>query len=184
MKEVILLKTNKSDKTWQSIKLLAYAFTFAIIIKLFVFSPFIVEGASMQPTLHNHDYLFVNKAKFHLTSISRGEVVIIKKEDDPKYYVKRIIGLPSDDVNIVDGILHINGKAVSENYLNTKLKNVYEEYLQFNQVQVPKNSYLVMGDNRLNSKDSRNGLGYIKQSEIIGKVEVVFYPLHRVKLIR
>ena len=138
----------------------------------------------MQPTLQNHDYLFVNKASFHLSSINRGEVVIIKKQDDPKYYVKRIIGRPNDSVNITNGKLFINGRPITEDYLNNKLREEYKEYLQFNQVKVPSNSFLVMGDNRLNSKDSRNGLGYIKQSEIVGKVEGVFYPFDRVRIIQ
>ncbi|WP_235822108.1 signal peptidase I [Gottfriedia luciferensis] len=177
------MKTKKKDSSWQTIKLIAYSFTIAFIIKLFIFSPFIVEGASMQPTLHNHDYLFVNKASFHITSINRGEVVIIKKQNDPKYYVKRIIGMPNDQVNITNGVLHINGKSIDENYLNASLRTEYKEYLQFNQVKVPNNSYLVMGDNRLNSMDSRNGLGFIKKSEIIGKVEGVFYPFNRVRVV-
>ncbi|PGL71189.1 signal peptidase I [Bacillus sp. AFS055030] len=177
------LKIRKKDSAWQTFKLLIYSFTIALIVKVFIFSPFIVQGASMQPTLHNNDYLFVNKASFHLSTINRGEVVIIKKQNDPKYYVKRIIGLPNDTVHLTNGNLYINGKQVSENYLNDHLKNVYKKYLQFNQVKVPNQSYLVMGDNRLNSKDSRNGLGYIKQSEIVGKVEGVFFPFDRVRII-
>ncbi|WP_257131785.1 MULTISPECIES: signal peptidase I [unclassified Bacillus (in: firmicutes)] len=177
------MKTRKKDTAWQSIKILVYSFTIAFILKLYIFSPFIVEGASMQPTLHNHDYLFVNKASFHISSIERGEVVIIKKQDDPKYYVKRIIGRPNDKVSIMNGLLYVNGKSINENYLNGKLRNVYKEYLQFNKVKVPNHSYLVMGDNRLNSMDSRNGLGYIKQSEIVGKVEGVFYPFDRLRII-
>ncbi|WP_255294895.1 signal peptidase I [Bacillus sp. AFS041924] len=178
------MKTRKKDSAWQSTKLIVYSFTIAFVIKIFVFSPFLVEGASMQPTLQNHDYLFVNKASFHISSINRGEVVIIKKQNDPKYYVKRIIGIPNDHVHITNGTLFINGKHTTEDYLNEKLRSVYKEYLQFNQVKVPNNSYLVMGDNRLNSKDSRNGLGYIKQSEIVGKVEGVFYPFDRLRIIR
>ncbi|MEE6450958.1 signal peptidase I [Gottfriedia acidiceleris] len=177
------MKLRKKESSWQTFKIIVYSFTIALIVKIFIFSPFIVQGASMQPTLHNQDYLFVNKVSFHISSINRGEVVIIKKQNDPKYYVKRIIGLPSDKVNLTNGLLYINGKHITENYLNDHLKNVYKEYLQFNQVKVPSGSYLVMGDNRLNSKDSRNGLGYIKQSEIVGKVEGVFFPFDRVRII-
>ncbi|PFH83618.1 signal peptidase I [Bacillus sp. AFS088145] len=177
------LKIRKKESTRQTFKIIVYSFTIALIVKIFIFSPFIVQGASMQPTLHNHDYLFVNKASFHISSINRGEVVIIKKQNDPKYYVKRIIGLPGDNVNLTNGLLYINGKHITENYLNDQLKNVYKEYLQYNQVKVPNGSYLVMGDNRLNSKDSRNGLGYIKQSDIVGKVEGVFFPFDRVRII-
>lgn len=178
-----LLKT-KQNTAWELIKLIAYSFTFAFIIKIFIFSPFVVEGASMQPTLHNEDHLFVNKVALQLSDVHRGDIVIIKKENDPKYYVKRVIGLNGEKIEIKDGILNVNGKSIKENYLNKELKDEYKKYLQYDQVTVPKNSYFVMGDNRFNSKDSRNGLDYIKESEIVGKAQIIYYPFKRLKSIQ
>ncbi|WP_256941178.1 signal peptidase I [Bacillus sp. EAC] len=177
------MKPKQKVTVWSLIKLAAYSFTLAFIVKIFVFSPFVVEGASMQPTLHTNDYLFVNKAAIHISNINTGDVIIIKKVNDPKYYVKRVVGLSGDHVSIIDGVLNVNGKPIKEEYLNSKLKQEYKQYLQFKQVTVPKHSYFVMGDNRLNSKDSRNGLDYIKQSEIVGKAEMIYFPFNRLKLI-
>lgn len=174
----------KQRISWELIKLLAYSFTLAFIIKLFIFSPFVVEGASMQPTLHNEDHLFVNKIALHLSEVERGDVIIIKKENDPKYYVKRVVGLNGDKIEIKDGILNVNRKPIKEDYLKKELKDEYNQYLHYDQVTVPDNSYFVMGDNRLNSKDSRNGLDYIKDSEIVGKAQIIYFPFNRLEFIQ
>jgi len=173
----------KQNIPWELMKIIAYSFTFAFIIKLFIFSPFIVEGASMQPTLHNEDHLFVNKVTLQLSDVKRGDVIIIKKDNDPKYYVKRIVGLNGDKIEIKDGILKVNGAPIKEDYLDKELKGEYKKYLQYDRVIVPKNSYFVMGDNRLNSKDSRNGLDYIHDTEIVGKAQIIYYPFKRLKFI-
>jgi len=173
----------KQNIPWELIKIIAYSFTFAFIIKLFIFSPFIVEGASMQPTLHNEDHLFVNKVTLQLSDVKRGDVIIIKKDNDPKYYVKRVVGLNGDKIEIKDGILKVNGAPIKEDYLDKELKGEYKKYLQYDRVTVPKNSYFVMGDNRLNSKDSRNGLDYIHDSEIVGEAQIIYYPFKRLKFI-
>jgi signal peptidase I len=177
------LEKVKHNSLWELGKIVAYTLMIALIIKIFIFTPFIVEGSSMQPTLHNHDRLIVNKAIFHVSDVNRGDVVIIQKVNDPKYYVKRVIGLEGDRIEIHNGVLFVNGKAVKEEYLNKSLKKEYERYLQFGQVEVPKNSFFVMGDNRLNSKDSRNGLDYIQHTEVIGKAEMIYFPFNRLKIV-
>lgn len=164
-------------------KSLLIALVIGMIVKMFFFTPFKVEGASMQPTLHNEDRLIVNKIAMHVSSLQRGDVVIIKKTNDPKYYVKRIIGLQKDTIKIVDGELFVNNQKQQEPYLNQDLLNEYKEYLNVEETKVPDGKVFVMGDNRLNSKDSRNGLGYIDVSDIVGKSQLVFYPLDRIKII-
>ncbi|TKI84540.1 signal peptidase I [Bacillus mycoides] len=123
-------------------------FIFVLVVTYQSFTLCKVEGKSMQPTLHEEDYVFVNKAAVHFSSLQHGEIVIIKEEDESKYYVKRVIGLPGDIINITNGTVY------------------------------------VMGDNREQSKDSRNGLGYIEEDNIIGKVEFVYYPFSKMKIIK
>lgn len=111
-------------------------------------------------------------------------MVVIKKENEPKYYVKRIIGLQNDNLKVVDGELFINNQKQPESYLNQDLLNEYKEYLNVREVKVPHGKVFVMRDNRLNSTDSRNGLGYIDISEIVGKSQLVYYPLDRIKIVK
>ncbi|MCU4715596.1 signal peptidase I [Bacillus cereus] len=155
-----------------------------LIIKTFIFAPFKVEGASMQPTLYNDDRLIVNKIAMQISSLQRGDVVVIKKENDAKYYVKRIIGLQKDSLKVVDGELFINNQKQQESYLDHDLLNEYKEYLNVKEIKVPDEKVFVMGDNRFNSKDSRNGLGYIDVSDIVGKSRFVYYPLDRIKIVK
>lgn len=161
---------------------LFFAILFTIIIKTFIFAPFVVEGASMQPTLKNSDRLFVNKISLQFSSIQREDVVVIKNPNDPKYYVKRVIGLSGDTIEVVNGILYINGKEQEEKYLDQNLSEEYKE-LNYPKTKIPEDKLFVMGDNRLNSKDSRTGLGDIDLSSIVGKTEFVFYPFDRIQVI-
>ncbi|WP_252195565.1 signal peptidase I [Bacillus mycoides] len=152
------------------------------MIKTFIFAPFVVEGASMQPSLLNNDRIVVNKIMMEFSSVKYGDVVVIKKPDDPKYYVKRVIGLPNDTIKVENGILYINNTEQEEGYLDHTL---LEEYKQLNYpvTEIPSHKVFVMGDNRLNSIDSRTGLGDIDVSSIVGKAEFVFYPFNRVRII-
>ena len=89
------------------------------MIRAFLFSPYIVEGASMNPTLHNGERLFVNKLSYSLHDIRRGDIVIIKDEAKNKHYVKRVIGLPGEKIEMKKDQLYIDDKKVSEPYLKT-----------------------------------------------------------------
>lgn len=98
------------------------------------------------------------------------------------YLVKRVIGLAGDIVKITEGKLYINGVEQKESYLNQDLLEQYKQ-LNYAEQKIPVNKVFVMGDNRLNSKDSRNGLGYIDESDIVGKTEFVYYPFNKIKFI-
>ncbi|WP_462413561.1 signal peptidase I [Neobacillus sp. Marseille-QA0830] len=173
-------KVKKELFSWG--KSLLVALGIAFIVRTFVFAPYIVEGASMEPTLHNQEKIFV--ARLPVTGgIDRGEIIIIKGEEEN--YVKRVIGLPGDTVEMKSDQLFINGEAVKENYLseNREIAKQKGSLLtgDFGPLTVPQDKYFVMGDNRLFSKDSRNGLGLINKSAIIGKSEFVFYPFSDIR---
>jgi signal peptidase I len=159
------------------------AFAIVVIVRTFVFAPYIVDGASMEPTLHDQEKIFVNKV--NTDNIEREAIVIIKGEDEN--YVKRIIGLPGDTIEIRDDQLLINGAPHSEKYLeeNRELANEQGSVLtgDFGPIFVPKGHYFVLGDNRLRSMDSRNGLGFIKKEKIVGVSEFVFFPFSDVRTV-
>lgn len=135
----------------------------------------------MQPTLQNQDHLLVNKAILHFSSVQRGDIIVIKKPDDSRYYVKRVIGLAGDTIRMVNGILYINGEKQQEPYLDSNLLKINKQSLSLREVTVPAGKVFVMGDNRLNSLDSRNGLGYIDSSYIVGIAEGIYFPFNRIK---
>jgi signal peptidase I len=171
----VLDSNSKAEiKSW--LKSLVIALGLVVLIRSFLFSPYTVEGASMEPTLHNHEKIFVSKLT--LSEANQGEIVIIKGPE--KNYVKRIIGLPGDLIEMIDDELFINGKLVNELYLTENLNKAEQMGSKltgdFGPIKVPKDYYFVMGDNRLKSMDSRNGLGFIQTETIVGTSEFVFYP--------
>ncbi|MGJ7912542.1 signal peptidase I [Neobacillus sp. LXY-1] len=169
--------TKRELKSWG--KSMIIAIGIAAVVRTFFFSPYEVEGASMEPTLHNQERVFVNK----WGDLKRGEIIIIKGEDEN--YVKRLIGLPGDTIEMENDQLVINGVLFDEPYLseNRKLAKRVSNLLtgDFGPIKVPKNQYFVMGDNRLYSMDSRNGLGFIQKAEIIGQSEFVFFPFSQIR---
>ncbi|MEB9335656.1 signal peptidase I [Bacillus cereus] len=173
----------KKKSTWiEWGKSILFAIIGVAIIKTFIFAPFVVEGASMQPSLFNNDRIIVNKIMMEFSSVKYGDVVVIKKPDDPKYYVKRVIGLLNDTIKVKNGNLYINNKEQKEGYLDHTLLEEYKQ-LNYPETKIPSRKVFVMGDNRLNSRDSRTGLGDIDVSSIVGKAEFVFYPFNRAQVI-
>lgn len=168
-------KTKEELKSW--FVTLIIAFGIVLVVRTFLFAPYSVDGASMEPTLHDHEKIFVNKFS-SVNSVTRGDIVII--EGPEENYVKRVIGLPGDIVEMKNDQLTINGKMIDESYLSYNRKTAKQMGTlltgDFGPVTVPAKEYFVMGDNRLVSMDSRNGLGLIKKDTIVGKSEFVFYP--------
>ncbi|WP_026580813.1 signal peptidase I [Bacillus sp. J33] len=166
-------------KGW--LKSLLFSLGIAMIIRAFLFSPYYVEGASMDPTLHDQEKIFVNKFE----ELDRGDIVIIKGQD--KNYVKRLIGFPGDEIEMKNDQLFINGNRWDESYLSENRKAaeglVNNLTGDFGPLIVPEHHYFVMGDNRLKSLDSRNGLGFIPEGQIIGVSKFVFYPFENIRVV-
>lgn len=181
-----MLKTK--NEILSSMKLLIVAFGIVMIVRSFLFAPYIVEGSSMEPTLHNHEKIFVNKVSPITNSLSRGDIVIIEQTEEDKNYVKRVIGFPGDIIEMKDDKLYVNSEQVDESYLEanrTKANRLGSNLTgDFGPITVPTNQYFVMGDNRLNSMDSRNGLGFIQKDHIVGESVFVFYPFSDVRNIK
>ncbi|QQZ08747.1 signal peptidase I [Heyndrickxia vini] len=169
-------KTKKELKSWG--KALIIALGIAFVARTFLFAPYTVKGVSMEPTLHDQEKIFVNKFTMN-DRYHRGDIIIIKGKE--KNYVKRIIGLPGEKIYMENDKLFIDGVLSKEPYLSQNLKLAMEDGSKltgdFGPITVPQNKYFVMGDNRLKSEDSRNGLGFIRKQSIVGKSEFVFFPL-------
>ncbi|MBF0709997.1 MULTISPECIES: signal peptidase I [unclassified Gemella] len=155
------------------------------LITTFLMSPYTVKGKSMDYTFADNDKVFVSKLG---NTYERGEEIVFHANENDDY-IKRVIGVPGDTVEMVDDVLYINGKKVDEPYLdkmkeelrssgsNANLTQDFNiEYLASTQSKtVPEGTYFVMGDNRQNSTDSRL-LGFVKEDKIVGNVILRYYP--------
>jgi signal peptidase I len=175
-----------NSEAWEWIKALGIAIALAFLIRTFLFAPFIVEGESMETTLHNEEKLVVNKAIYYLSEPKRGDIIVFHAEAK-RDYIKRVIGVAGDTVEMRNDKLYINGKEVDEPYLAEKREEAKQQGLQLNEdfgpVKVPEGQIFVMGDNRLNSRDSR-AIGPVDLEKVVGRAEFVFWPLKNIRLTR
>lgn len=153
------------------------------IIRLFIIQPFIVDGLSMEPNFHDKNYLITEKVSYKLANPQRGDVVIFNPPDAPNVnYIKRIIGLPGETVEVNNGEIYINSSKLIEPYLadGTKSQTVGGKAMK---VVLKENEYFVMGDNRDHSRDSRE-IGPVPKSNIISKTWLVLFPLDNIKFVK
>jgi signal peptidase I len=162
---------------WETAKIIIFAMIIVFPIRYFLFQPFIVRGASMEPSFHEADYLIVDQLSYRFRDPKRGEVIVFNYPQDPqKRHIKRIIGVPEEEVTIRDGKIFIlsEGKKIllEEDYLPLE-RTTGEEKIFLNE-----DEYFVMGDNRSASFDSRNW-GSLPKENIIGKVffQVSFFDV-------
>ncbi len=160
--------------------LVVLALVIALLIKTFLFQAFYIPSESMTPTLQIHDRVLVNKLSYKLHPVHRGDIVVFKAPPhaDPGIddLVKRVIGLPGQTVAGHGGHVYIDGKLLPEKYLHAGVTTS-----AFEARTIPKDSYWVMGDNRVNSKDSRV-FGFITKSQIVGRVFFRIWPLSRISI--
>lgn len=157
------------------VKVVVFALLISFFIKSYVISSTLVEGSSMFPTVYNKDKLIVNKVFFMKKNITRGDVIDFYVPSADKYYLKRVIAVEGDTVEIKDNRVYLNGKLLEENYVST---NVTEPHSNVTKWEVKEGYVFVLGDNRSNSTDSRD-LGLIPRQDIVGKIILRYYPLNR-----
>ncbi len=156
-----------------------------LVIYVFVARPHKVSGSSMFPNFHDNDYLITNIVGYRFTSPQRGQVIIFKNPRDlSQYFIKRIIGLPGETVIVQNAHVYINGQLLNEPYLNLAVLTAPGQFLQEGRdVSVPPDNYIVMGDNRSNSSDSREW-GFVPKDDIIGQALFRYWPSNEVGLIQ
>jgi signal peptidase I len=211
---------------WETIKIIFQALLIALVIRTFFFQPFNIPSGSLIPTLLIGDYLFVSKYSYGYSQHSfpfssvpvpgrvwasepkRGDVAVFKlPRDNSTDYIKRVVGLPGDRIQVIQGVLHINGSSVREErigeqpvdlgagyrgravaYWETlpggtrhqihKLNDGRGLYNNTNVYQVPAGHYFMMGDNRDNSTDSRDeSVGYVPFVNFVGRAELIFFSI-------
>ena len=167
---------------WSWIWSFIVAFIIVGGVYFFLGRPFTVSGASMYPTLHNGDRMVLSK----VGNIHRFDVVILKAPDENVEYIKRVIGMPGDTIEMKSGVLYINGKKVDQPFINTEAlakQTVFMDDFTLESLtgesKVPEGKYFVLGDNRGVSKDSRM-IGFIDRSAIEGKAVFTIWPFGRI----
>lgn len=162
-------------------KIILCVILFLVIIQ-YVFSVTKVVGSSMYPTLKDEELLILNKFKYRMSDVKRGDIISLKYADT-KYLIKRVIGLPGETIEIKDSKLYINNQIIEESYISSELKYKDFSLEELGYSKIPENMYLVLGDNRVNSLDSRE-IGLIKKEDINGKIALRFWPLNRISFIK
>lgn len=168
-------KNNIRKEIYEWVKSIAFAVVIAVLIKTFLFNTTYVLGYSMYPTLHERDRLFTNKIVYKISQPKRGDIVVLEAPDDPdKDYIKRVIGIEGDTVDIIDGKVYVNGELYKEHYIS---EDAYTYSYENSSWKVEKGYLFVLGDNRNKgaSKDSRY-LGLIPMSAIKGKAIYRYFP--------
>jgi signal peptidase I len=148
----------------------------AIMIVVFLYQPVKVEGTSMLPELRDQERIFVNKFVYRIEEISRKDIVVFwYPHDRSKSYIKRIIGMPGDTVEIKKGIVYINNKKLSEPYIDPR----YFDGQSYEATAVKPGSYYVLGDHRNQSNDSRMW-GLVPEENIYGKAVFRYWPMAKI----
>jgi signal peptidase I len=161
---------------------LSVSVVIAIIVILFLYQPVKVEGTSMTPALVNEERIFINKFvyRFGLSDIVRGDTIVFWAPEDPsRSYIKRVIGVPGDVIEIVDGTVILNGRRLDEPYITDDNR----DRMSMTRRVVEAGRYFVLGDHRNSSNDSRSW-GTVRRDAIYGKAVFVYWPLDRLGLLR
>ena len=165
---------------WELLHDLSVAVLFCFFLITFVAQAFRVQGTSMLPLLQDSERIIVNKFVYRFHPIERGDVVVFWYPRDPSVsFIKRVIGLPGDSVELRNGALYVNGRLTIESYLKPQFRD--DETRP--PVQVSKGHYYVLGDHRNSSNDSRNW-GEVPEKYIYGKAFFRFWPLGKAGLIQ
>ena len=154
------------------------------LVRYFLFKPFYVKGASMEPNFFDKEYLIIDELSYRLRPPQRGEVIVFKYPENPKeYFLKRIVGLPGERVKVAEGQItiynkeHPEGIILHEPYLPKDLPTIGERVTP-----ISENQYFVLGDNRPNSYDSRR-FGAVDKSLVVGRVFFRGWPFNRATII-
>jgi signal peptidase I len=170
----------KAENPWtEAIKTIALSAVLAFGIRSFVAEARYIPSGSMLPTLQINDRLIIDKISYNFRSPDRGDIIVFSPTDALKQqkfkdaFIKRLIGLPGDKVEVKEGKVYVNNQPLKENYIEEKPN------YNFGPVTVPPNQFLVLGDNRNNSYDSHYW-GFVPRDRIIGRAVVRFWPPNRV----
>ncbi len=159
---------------------LLFAVGISFLIITFLYQPVRVEGTSMMPELQDQERLFINKFEYHFEPIHRGDVIVFRYPLNPaKSYIKRVIAVPGDNLQIEDGQVYVNRKPLREAYVPLR----FRDERSYPDTVLSANQYFVMGDHRLISSDSRD-FGPVNRALIYGKASFVYWPTDDMGVVR
>ena len=161
---------------------LAISLAIAAVVIVFIYQPVRVEGTSMMPALADQERIFINKFtyRFGAGSIQRGDMVVFSFPQDPsKSYIKRVIALPGDTVEIDRGTVIVNGRKIDEPYVPEE----YRDAQSLERREIPPDNYFVLGDHRSSSNDSR-AWGTVGRQFVYGKAVFVYWPPEKIGRLR
>lgn len=165
---------------WENLEMIFIAILIVVPIRYFLIQPFIVHGSSMEPNFNTQDYLIIDELTYRFRNPSRYEVIVFKAPNHlDQYYIKRVIGLPFETIEIKNGQITITNTeggsfSLQEDFLPEGVNTAGSLELTLN-----KNQYFVLGDNRVASYDSRNW-GPVEESLIIGRVWLRLWPFQKI----
>lgn len=172
---------------FETLKIIVISLAIIIPIRYFLIQPFYVKGASMEPNFHDYEYLIIDEISYRFNTPERGEVIVFRYPNNPQdYFIKRVIGLPGETVEIKGGRVYIKndenpkGFLLLEKYLSDD-SSTYS--MRENKLTLSEDEYYVLGDNRTASKDSRT-FGAVNRSFIIGRVWLRGWPLDRMQVFK
>lgn len=172
---------------FELVKIVLISLVIIIPIRYFLIQPFYVKGASMEPNFYDHEYLIIDEITYRFNSPQRGDILVFRYPRNPQeYFIKRIIGLPGEKIQIKDGKVYLindknpQGIALDEPYLESST-NTYS--LSADVITLSKDEIFVLGDNRNSSKDSRS-FGPVNKSFITGKVMLRGWPFDRINVFK
>ncbi|MEW5758283.1 MAG: signal peptidase I [Candidatus Omnitrophota bacterium] len=173
------------------------AFILAMVVRTFIVQAFKIPTGSMRMTLIEGDHILVNKfiygARIPLTDIrlpkvrepKRGDVIVfLEPEEQKKYFIKRLIGLPGETIEIKDGNIYINGKIIDNNLINNRYYYNKGDFGEAGKkITIPSNSYFVLGDNSNSSRDSRYW-GFLPKKNLTGQAMLIYWPITRIRIVK
>ncbi|QGH35675.1 signal peptidase I [Gracilibacillus salitolerans] len=168
-------------RIWSIVRIVVFALVLAMFFRSYLFASYVVNGKSMEPTLHDGNLLMVNKMVYDLMDINRFDVIVFHANENEDY-VKRVIGKPGDHIAYRDDMLYINGEAIDEPYLdpyrepNEELTEDFTVEEITGEEVVPEGKLFVLGDNRTKSYDSR-AIGFVEEEKVVGKVDIRYWPM-------
>ncbi|NHN32303.1 signal peptidase I [Paenibacillus agricola] len=170
-------------EVWDWIKSIAIALLVVAVVHQYGFHLSTVKGASMQPTLEEDEWLFINKTIRYIGTVGRGDVIVVKEPNNTEakqpYLVKRIVAVAGDEVRIQQGKLYINGLLTAESYTDSPIEDG-----RFESMTIPAGSVFLMGDNRHRyaSNDSRS-FGAVSVDKVEGRAEMILWPFSKIKIL-
>lgn len=180
-----LIKSSASF-VFEVIKTVLISVAIIVLIRYFLFKPFYVRGASMEPTFENNEYLIINEIDYRFHPPQRGDVVVFRFPRDPsQYFIKRVVGLPGETVTVRGGVVVIHNEKYPEGFTLDESLYLSDDVKTFGDatVTLDQNHYYVLGDNRAASLDSRSEIvGPIPRADIIGRTWFRIWPPRRMSL--